>query len=151
MRPTDACQQTRPLPAGTGHSQLEAKLRRPFHPLHVTKWPVLGKFLWCLVTQVWYLVLTPRYRSDTATPSSIHEYRIQLGTIGKVDTATGAKVTEQLVSWIPQLEARVADGTIKPLEYELVDGVGWDKVIEGISQLRQGKTNKKIVVRVQAE
>jgi hypothetical protein len=51
---------------------------------------------------------------------------------------------------IPNLEAHLEAGTLKPIAY-VSDGVGWDKVIEGIQKLENGKESKKIVVRVQEE
>jgi hypothetical protein len=49
------------------------------------------------------------------------------------------------------LEGHFEAGTIKPLEYELVDGLGWGRLIGGIRQLEDGKVSKKLVVKVQEE
>ena len=40
---------------------------------------------------------------------------------------------------------------MKPIEYEVVDGVGWDKVIQGIQKLENGNAARKIVVITQKE
>lgn len=60
-------------------------------------------------------------------------------------------MTKNIASWIPRLEVHLEAGTLKPIEYQLVDGVGWEKIIQGIHDLENGKAAKKIVVRVQSE
>lgn len=60
-------------------------------------------------------------------------------------------MTKNIANWIPRLEAYLEAGILKPIEYQLVDGVGWEKVIQGIHDLENGKAAKKIVVRVQSK
>lgn len=60
-------------------------------------------------------------------------------------------MTRDIASWIPTLETHLAAGTLKPIEYEVADGVGWGKVIQGIQDLENGKITKKLVVRTQSE
>jgi hypothetical protein len=60
-------------------------------------------------------------------------------------------VTKDIASWISTFEAHLASGTLKPIEYQVVDGVGWEKVIQGIQELEGGNAAKKIVVRTQTE
>jgi hypothetical protein len=60
-------------------------------------------------------------------------------------------VTKDIASWIPTFEAHLAAGTLRPIEYQVVDGVGWESVIRGIQDLEGGKAAKKIVVRTHAE
>lgn len=60
-------------------------------------------------------------------------------------------MTKNIASWIPRFEAYLAEGTLKPIEYQVVEGVGWEKIIQGIQDLENGKAAKKIVVRVQSE
>lgn len=71
--------------------------------------------------------------------------------MGRVETPIGSEVTNAIASWIDTFETHLAAGTLVPLEYQLVAGVGWDKVIEGIQDLENGKAAKKIVVRTQEE
>jgi len=85
------------------------------------------------------------------TPPSIRENRTLLGTLGRFDDPKGAKTTANAASWIPTLEGHLEKGTLKPLEYEVVDGKGWDAVIKGVAQLEAGGTTKKLVVRIQDE
>ncbi|KAM0560091.1 hypothetical protein ACHAPJ_004051 [Fusarium lateritium] len=89
--------------------------------------------------------------SEFSTPSSINEYRAELGHLCRLDEPDGAQVTSDISGWISSLEAHLAAGTLKPLEYQIVDGVGWDKVIQGIKDFEGGKAAKKIVVRTQEE
>ncbi|KAJ4258252.1 hypothetical protein NW762_008401 [Fusarium torreyae] len=89
--------------------------------------------------------------SEFSTPSSINEYRAELGHLCRLDEPDGAQVTSDISGWIPSLEAHLAAGTLRALEYQVVDGVGWDKVIQGIKDLEGGKGAKKIVVRTQEE
>lgn len=89
-------------------------------------------------------------RSPFNTPSPIKEYRAELGHLCRYDEAVGAQVTKHIASWIPTFETHLAAGTLKPVEYQVVDGVGWESVIQGIKDLEAGKAAKKIVVRTQA-
>ncbi len=59
-------------------------------------------------------------------------------------------MTKDIAGWIPTFEAHLAAGTLKRVEYQVVDGVGWDKVIEGIQQQEAGPA-KKLIVRTQTE
>jgi hypothetical protein len=90
-------------------------------------------------------------RSPFNTPATIKEYRAELGHLGRLNEAIGIAVTKDIVEWIPTLETHLAVGTLKPIDYQVVDGVGWDKVIQGIQELGAGKATKKIVVRTQPE
>ncbi|KAJ4297319.1 hypothetical protein N0V88_004237 [Collariella sp. IMI 366227] len=89
--------------------------------------------------------------SEFKTPAGIKEYRAELGHLCRLDEPIGAQVTKDIVYWIPTFEKHLATGTLKPLEYQLVDGSGWEKVIQGIQELEGGKAVKKIVVRTGAE
>lgn len=90
-------------------------------------------------------------RSEFNTPPTINEYRAELGHLCRLDEPIGAAVTKDIASWIPVFEAHLAAGTLKPIGYQVVDGVGWEKVIEGIRELEGGKAASKIVVRTQDE
>ncbi|KAF4445332.1 hypothetical protein F53441_10881 [Fusarium austroafricanum] len=86
--------------------------------------------------------------SNFSTPASINEYRASLGHLCSPDKRDGAQITANVVKWIPWLEAHLAAGTLKPLEHQVADGMGWDKVIQGIQDMEAGKAEKKIVIRV---
>lgn len=60
-------------------------------------------------------------------------------------------MTEDITSWIQTFETHLAVGTLKPIQYQVADGMGWEAVIQGIQDLESGKAQKKIVVRVQKE
>ncbi|SPQ18387.1 b4b43796-8b17-4402-b827-cc67fd36ed47 [Thermothielavioides terrestris] len=85
------------------------------------------------------------------TPSAINEYRASLGHLCRLDESTGAQVTQDIAGWISTFEAHLGTGTLRPIEYQLFDGIGWESVIKGIQELESGKAAKKIVVRTQAE
>lgn len=65
--------------------------------------------------------------------------------------AIGAEVTRDIAGWVPRLEAHVAAGTLKPVDYQLANVAGWEGVIGGIQDVEGGKASKKIVVRVADE
>ncbi|EWG49245.1 hypothetical protein FVEG_16447 [Fusarium verticillioides 7600] len=90
-------------------------------------------------------------RSPFSTPSSINEYRANLGHLCRPNERDGAQITSNIANWIPFLEKHNAAGTLKPLKHHVVDGVGWEKVIQGIEDMEGGKVGKKIVVRTQEE
>ncbi|KAG7292856.1 hypothetical protein NEMBOFW57_002901 [Staphylotrichum longicolle] len=94
---------------------------------------------------------TAETKSPFNTPPTIKEYRAELGHLCRLDEPIGAAVTKDIASWIPTFETHLAAGTLKPIEYQVVDGVGWEKVIQGIQELESGKAAKKIVVRTQNE
>ncbi|KAH7220294.1 chaperonin 10-like protein [Fusarium oxysporum] len=89
--------------------------------------------------------------SPFSTPSSINEYRADLGHLCRPNERDGAQITSNIANWIPLLEKHIAAGTLKPLEHHVADGVGWEKVIQGIQDMEGGKIGKKIVVRTQEE
>lgn len=95
--------------------------------------------------------LTKYNRSPFNTPSSIKEYRAELGFLCRPEEPLGREVTRDIASWIPSFEAHLAAGTIKPIAFQVIDGVGWKQVIQGMQDLTEGKANKKLVVRTQSE
>ncbi|KAH6893528.1 chaperonin 10-like protein [Thelonectria olida] len=88
--------------------------------------------------------------SEFKTPAGIKEYRVELGFLCRPHEPLGVEVTRDIAKMIPTLEGLLEAGALKPIQY-VSDGVGWDKVIEGIHKLEGGKESKKIVVRVQEE
>lgn len=77
-------------------------------------------------------------------------YRIELGKLGR-DDELGKHVTAKVAEMVPVFEGHFATGKLRPLDYHLVEGAGWDKVIEGIADMEAGKLPKKPVVKVQDE
>jgi NADPH:quinone reductase-like Zn-dependent oxidoreductase len=99
--------------------------------------------------------LTPLVsRSDVKIPDGVEDYRVSLGAMGrsKEQHPKGEEVTQAVVRNISQLEPLVEAGAIRPLEYEVVDGFGWDAILKGVAQLEAGQAKHgKVVVRVQEE
>ncbi|KAH6670926.1 chaperonin 10-like protein [Plectosphaerella plurivora] len=87
--------------------------------------------------------------TEFKVPASIKEYRVSAGHVCREDEALGAEVTRDIASWVPGLEAHVAAGTLRPVEYQLSNVAGWEGVIQGIQDVEAGRAPKKIVVRVQ--
>lgn len=91
-----------------------------------------------------------RNRTPFTTHAGITEYRCRLGEMGQ-DNPVGHEVTAQLASWIPDLEKHIVNGAIKPLEYQIVEGKGWEAVIKAAEIFDKGGAEKKLVVRIQDE
>ncbi|KAH7361527.1 chaperonin 10-like protein [Plectosphaerella cucumerina] len=89
--------------------------------------------------------------SEFKTSPDIQVYRVQAGHLCREDEAIGAEVTRDIAGWVPRLEAHVAAGTLKPVDYQLANVAGWEGVIGGIQDVEGGKASKKIVVRVADE
>ncbi|KAK5660591.1 hypothetical protein OQA88_13151 [Cercophora sp. LCS_1] len=85
--------------------------------------------------------------SEMKVPDSIKSYRVEFGKLGR-DDELGKHVTARVVEWVPVLEGHFASGALRPLDYHLVEGEGWEKVIEGIADMEAGKLAKKPVVKV---
>ena len=64
------------------------------------------------------------------------------------DTELGRDVTGKIASSIPKLEKYLANGAIKPLPYQLIEGKGWEAVIKAQEIFEKG-VEKKVAVRVQ--
>lgn len=58
-------------------------------------------------------------------------------------------MTRLIALWVSELEAHLAAGTLRPLEYQLVNVAGWEGVISGIQDLQAGRAAKKVVVKIQ--
>ena len=96
------------------------------------------------------LPVTDNDRSEMNAPDSINVYRIRFAKLGR-DDELGKHVASKFAEWIPVLEGHFQSGGLKPLDYHLVEGEGWEKVIEGIADMEAGKLPKKPVVKVQQE
>ncbi|KAM0208056.1 hypothetical protein ACHAQI_007338 [Fusarium lateritium] len=88
---------------------------------------------------------------DVSIPAPIKGYKAFLGHLYSLDEPIGVQVTADIIKRLPTLESYLAAGILKPLEYQSIDGVGWNKVIQGMKVLEGGKAEKKIVVRTQEE
>ncbi|KAK1760277.1 chaperonin 10-like protein [Echria macrotheca] len=86
--------------------------------------------------------------SPISVPESINLYRVQLGKVGR-DDELGKHVTAKTVEWIPTFEKNLESGELRVLDFHLIQGEGWDKIIEGIADMEAGKLPKKPVVKVQ--
>ena len=80
---------------------------------------------------------------------------MHLGQLGREDGSGeegvfGRSTTGAVRGFVPILEAHLAQGSLKPLDYEVVEGVGYEAVVEGIKRQEKGGLKKKLVVRVQA-
>lgn len=95
--------------------------------------------------------INPANRSPFNTASTIREHRVELGHMGREDEEMGVQVTNAVRAFVPAIEAHLAAGTLKPLEYELMDGVGYDAVVQAIKRQEKGGLAKKLVVRVKHE
>jgi NADPH:quinone reductase-like Zn-dependent oxidoreductase len=86
--------------------------------------------------------------SPMSVPESINLYRVQLGKLGR-DDELAKHITAEFVEWIPIFEKNLESGVLRVLDFHLVQGEGWDKIIEGIADMEAGKLPKKPVVKVQ--
>ena len=101
-----------------------------------------------MILGCWLKVSNEEYRSELKTPSSIIEYRAQLGHICRPNTPDGVEVTTAIAKWIPTFEDLFASSVLRPIEYQIVDGVGWEKVLQGLRDLDSGIATKKVAVRI---
>ena len=85
-------------------------------------------------------------------PKSINLYRVHVGQLARVDTDLGKRISDFIAGMIRVFEKHIEAGTLRPLRsYQVLDGMGWDKIIEGIADMEAGKLSKKPVVKVQDE
>ncbi|KAB5575460.1 chaperonin 10-like protein [Coniochaeta sp. 2T2.1] len=87
--------------------------------------------------------------SPVTTPPGVELYRVEMGAMGQ-DTDLGRDVTAKIASYIPSLEQHLANGAIKPLPYQLVEGKGWEAIIKAQEVFEKG-VERKVAVRVQDE
>ncbi|KAM7190134.1 hypothetical protein V8F20_009864 [Naviculisporaceae sp. PSN 640] len=88
--------------------------------------------------------------SQLEIPKGITAYRVQFGQLGKTSTPLGQGITDQVEEMIPLLQKHLESGTIKPLDtYTVVDGQGWDKVVNALSGFEAGTyQGRKPVIKV---
>lgn len=97
------------------------------------------------------------HRSPIAVPDGINDYRIRLGQLGREDdgalisdgSRVGGATNRAVRSWVPLLEAHLAGGTLKPLEYEVVTGEAYEAAVEAVKRQEKGGLSRKLVVRIQ--
>ncbi|KAK3369385.1 chaperonin 10-like protein [Lasiosphaeria ovina] len=89
--------------------------------------------------------------SEMNVSDSISVYRVQFGMLGRLDQPLGQHVTGVIAELVAAFEGHIETGAIRPLDYQLVPGAGWDRIIESIADLEAGKFTKKPVVKVQDE
>jgi len=85
--------------------------------------------------------------SEMTVPDSINLYRVKLGMLGR----TGAEqehITAKIAEMVPVFQAYIDAGQLRPLDYHLVEGEGWEAIIAGIADMEAGKLPKKPVVKV---
>ena len=61
-------------------------------------------------------------------------------------------MNEDIASYIPKIVRYLEEGSLKPMEYQVVGGVGFESVAEAEKMLGEGKGGgKKLIVRLQDE
>ena len=77
---------------------------------------------------------------------------ISLGKIGKTGDESTLQVNQDMEDFIPTLENYLADGSLKPMDYEVVGDVGVGEVLKALEAFNSKKSaTKKVVVRLAAE
>lgn len=77
---------------------------------------------------------------------------VSLGKIGKTGDESILQVNQDIEDFIPTLEKYLADGSLKPMEYEVIGDVGVENILKGLEAFNSKKSaTKKVLVRVAAE
>ncbi|KAH7330514.1 chaperonin 10-like protein [Rhexocercosporidium sp. MPI-PUGE-AT-0058] len=77
---------------------------------------------------------------------------VSLGKIGKTGDESTLHVNQDIEDFIPTLEQYLADGSLKPMEYEIIGDVGVEDILKGLEAFNVKKSaTKKILVRLAAE
>jgi len=77
---------------------------------------------------------------------------VSLGKIGKTGDESTLQVNQDIEDFIPALESYLADGSLKPMDYEIVGDVGVEEVLKALEAFNSKKSaTKKVVVRLAAE
>jgi len=88
--------------------------------------------------------------SEMAVPDSLNLYRVKLGMLGRTGTEQ-EHITAKIAEMVALFQAFISTGQLRPLDYHLVGGEGWDAIIAGIADMEAGKLPKKPVVKAQTE
>ncbi|KAE8446201.1 hypothetical protein EG329_012426 [Mollisiaceae sp. DMI_Dod_QoI] len=84
-----------------------------------------------------------------APKEDIEMYLVKLGAIGRSGTEDIAQFNRDTEEFIPKLENYLRGGLIKPMEYDIVGGVGVGEVLKGLDAFNARKGGeKKILVRI---
>jgi len=83
-------------------------------------------------------------------PESINLYRVKLGMLGRTGTEQ-EHITAKIAEMVASFQRHIDAGQLRPLDYHLVAGEGWEAVITGIADMEAGKLPKKPVVKAQSE
>ena len=84
-------------------------------------------------------------------PESITLYRAHLGMLGRVGTDEEKHITAKVVEMVKAFEPYFESGELQALNYQLVDGKGWQAVVDALAAFEAGKFEKKAVIKVQDE
>ena len=77
---------------------------------------------------------------------------VSLGKIGKTGDESTLQVNQDIEDFIPALGSYLADGSLKPMDYEIVGDVGVEEVLKALEAFNSKKSaTKKVVVRLAAE
>ncbi|KAL2067553.1 hypothetical protein VTL71DRAFT_1978 [Oculimacula yallundae] len=74
---------------------------------------------------------------------------VSLSKIGKTGNESILHVNQDIEDFIPILEEYLADSSLKPMEYEVIGGIGVSSVLKGLEAFKLRKSaTRKIVVRI---
>ena len=77
---------------------------------------------------------------------------VSLGKIGKTGDESTLRVNQDIQDFIQELETYLADGSLNPMEYEVIGDVGVDSILKGLKAFNSKKSaTKKILVRLAAD
>ena len=75
--------------------------------------------------------------------------QVKLGEIGRKGDTETQDVNTNIARMIPELEKWIESGELEPMEYKLVDGVGFGPVLKGLEGFQGRKSDgKKLVIRI---
>jgi hypothetical protein len=74
---------------------------------------------------------------------------VTLGAIGRTGDEHTREVNQDIEDFIPKLEGFLSNGSIKPMEYEILGEVGMESVLKGLDAFNTKKSSeKKILVKL---
>jgi hypothetical protein len=102
----------------------------------------------CIFHSLW----TNVRRAPVTPREGVDVYMVELGLIGKSGNAHADTINSDMEGFIPKLEALIASGAIKPMEYEQIGDVGVGEVLKGLEAFKTRKSDgKKLVVKLATE
>jgi hypothetical protein len=84
-----------------------------------------------------------------AVPDSLKLYRVKLGMLGRTGTEQ-ERITARIAEAVSAFQGLIDAGQLRPLDYHIVPGEGWEAVIGAIADMEAGKLPKKPVVKAQS-